>query len=193
MARVTVKSSDKVPFHLSRIPSRSKTSRRIPVEPPQQKLPLMLGPSAEAIEAFHAERISEAETVLMEASRMGRVGSLQLEAAIQSAHVQGRRSGARNDREVAMLYDALIRVAPTLGARVAHAVAVSNVEGPQSGLTRLDAIERCEDYQPYWSARAHVMAQLGRTDDARDAYERAAGLSEDEGARRWLMARRRAL
>ena len=65
-ARVTVKSSESVPSHLSRIPSLSKTSRLIAIEPPQQKLDLRLGPRAEAIEAFHAERISEANDGILE-------------------------------------------------------------------------------------------------------------------------------
>lgn len=134
-------------------------------------------------------RIAEAEALLAEAARMGRVGPLQLEAALQSAHVAARRTGARDDRAVALLYDALVRVAPTVGVRVAHAVAVAKTEGPARGLALLDAIA-ASDYQPYWSARAHLLAELGR--DASDAYERAIGLSEDDGVRRWLLAKRRA-
>jgi len=140
-------------------------------------------------------RIAEAEAILMEASRMGRIGPLQLEAAIQSAHLDARRSGSRDDRAVLMLYEALLRVAPTLGVRVAHAVALSNTEGPASGLDRLDAIASSisEDYQPYWSARAHLLERTGRREDARDAYDHAIGLAEEDGVRRWLLARRQAL
>src|SRR6187402_2968654 len=60
-ARVTAKSSESVPAHFSRISICSKTSRRIAVEPPQVKFDRVFGPSAEAIEAFQAERISEAK------------------------------------------------------------------------------------------------------------------------------------
>lgn len=135
-------------------------------------------------------RVAEAEAILFAAAKMGRIGPLQLEAAIQSAHVNARRSGTRDDRGIALLYDALLRLTPTLGVRVAHAIAVAKTEGPARGLALLDAISP-PDYQPYWSARAHLLAALGR--DARAAYDRAIGLAEDEGVRRWLFAKKSAL
>jgi len=140
-------------------------------------------------------RIAEAESKLKQAARLGRIGPLQLEAAIQSAHVDARRAGARDDRGIALLYDALMRLTPTLGVRVAHAVAFAHWEGAARGLHLLEAISpsTSRDYQPYWSARAHLLERLGRTADARDAYERAIGLAEDEGVRRWLLAKRRAV
>jgi predicted RNA polymerase sigma factor len=140
-------------------------------------------------------RIVEAEALLNEAVRMRRVGPLQLEAAIQSAHVNAHRSGVPDDPAVSLLYETLVRLTPTLGIRVAHAVALSKTGGPARGLELLDAIKSTapEDYQPYWSARAHLLERLDRLDGARDAYDRAAGLTEDDGVRRWLLAKRRAL
>ena len=140
-------------------------------------------------------RIAEAEALLMEAARMGRVGPLQVEAAIQSAHVDAGRSGAPDDRAVSQLYEVLVQMTPTLGVRVAHAVALSKTQGPALGLERLDAIESTatHDYQPYWSARAHLLERIGRRDDARNAYDRAIGLAEEDGVRRWLLAKRRPL
>lgn len=144
---------------------------------------------------WDADRIAEAEKILTEAARLRRIGPLQLEAAIQSAHVEGRRSGVHDDRAVALLYEALVQMAPTLGARVAHAVALARTEGPARGLERLDAIGSSSacDYQPYWCARAHLLERIGRLDDARDAYDRALGLAEEEGVRRWLLTKKRAL
>jgi len=140
-------------------------------------------------------RIAEAEAILTEAAHMGRVGPLQLEAAIQSAHLAARRTGSRDDRAVSLLYEALVQMAPTLGVRVAHAVALANTEGPARGLELLDAITSAmsDDYQPYWSARAHLLVRLGQQEDARAAYDRAAGLAEHDGVRRWLLAKQRAL
>ena len=142
---------------------------------------------------WDAERIAEAEALLNEAVRMGKIGPLQLEAAIQSAHVNARRSGEPADPAVALLYAALLRLTPTLGIRVAHAIALAKTEGASCGLELLDAISSTstQDYQPYWSARAHLLERLGRTDDARSAYDRAAGLTEDDGVRRWLLAKMR--
>src|SRR6478752_5308602 len=140
-------------------------------------------------------RIAEAELLLNEAVRLGRIGPLQLEAAIQSAHVNARRSGAPDDAAVSLLYETLVRLTPTLGIRVAHAVARAKTESPARGLELLDAIEgsATEDYQPYWSARAHLLALSGRLEDARHAYDRAIGLAEDDGVRRWLLAKKNAI
>ena len=151
--------------------------------------------SAQDPSRWDVQRIAEAEALLMEAARMRRIGPLQIEAAIQSAHVHGRRSGSPDDHGVALLYEALVRTTPTLGARVAHAVALAKTAGPASGLERLDAIASAsrDDYQPYWSARANLLEQIGRVEEAREAYERAAGLSDEEVVRRWLLAKQRAL
>lgn len=140
-------------------------------------------------------RIAEAESVLKEAARMGRIGQFQVEAAIQSAHVDARRLGTRDDRAIALLYEALVQLAPTLGVRIAHAIALSHTEGPARGLQLLDVVphSRSHDYQPYWSARAHLLGQLGQVGDACAAYERAMGLSEDESVRRWLLAKKKTL
>jgi RNA polymerase sigma-70 factor (ECF subfamily) len=140
-------------------------------------------------------RIAEAEALLAEAARIGRMGPLQLEAAIQSAHVDARRSGSPDDLALSLLYEVLVQMTPTLGVLVAHAVALSRTEGPACGLDRLDAIESTAqaDYQPYWSARAYLLDRLGRIDDAREAYDRAIGLAEEDGVRRWLLAKKRAL
>lgn len=140
--------------------------------------------------------LAEAEATLKEAARMRRLGPFQLEAAIQSAHVHARLTGSDDARAIALLYEGLVRLAPTLGARVAHAVARSRADGAQRGIELLDAIgppAARDTYQPYWSARAHVLEQLGRRQDARGAYNRAIGLTEDQDIRRFLMGKKRAL
>jgi RNA polymerase sigma-70 factor (ECF subfamily) len=139
--------------------------------------------------------LAEAEASLGDAARLGRVGPFQLEAAIQSAHVHSRLTGSDDGQAIAALYEGLITLAPTLGARVAHAVARARVDGAQRGIGLLDAIAppaARDGYQPYWSARAHLLEQLGRLEDARGAYDRAIGLSEDPHVRRFLLGKRRA-
>lgn len=144
---------------------------------------------------WDARRIDEAEALLQEAARMGRFGPMQLEAAIQSAHINARRSGSADDRAVALLYEALVQLTPTLGVRVARAVALSKTEGPARGLELLEELKSMapEDYQPYWAARAHLFERSERLNEAQAAYERAIGLTEDDGIRRWLLAKQRAL
>lgn len=63
--------------------------------------------------------------------------------------------------------------------------------GEAAALAALEDIApaRVADYQPWWATRAHVLARLGRSDDARQAYGRAIGLSQHEGQRGFLRAR----
>jgi RNA polymerase sigma-70 factor (ECF subfamily) len=140
--------------------------------------------------------LAEAEATLASAARLGRVGPFQLEAAIQSAHMHARLTGHDEVQAVAVLYDGLVQLAPTLGAMVAHAVARSRVDGAEGGLALLEAIEPAESkrtYQPYWSARAHLLGQLGRHRDACHDYDRAIGLSEAPEVRRFLADKKRAI
>jgi RNA polymerase sigma-70 factor (ECF subfamily) len=140
------------------------------------------------------QRLAEAEATLAEASRMEQIGPFQLEAAIQSAHVSARLTGSSNDQAVALLYEGLVLIAPTLGAQVARAIARSKTDGPARGLELLDAIGSAqvrEGYQPYWSARAHLLEQLARPEQARTAYARAVGLTEDAGIRHFLLEKSR--
>jgi len=135
--------------------------------------------------------IEEAEQVLTAASRAGQLGRFQLEAAIQSAHAR-RAAGERVDWEaITLLYDGLIRIAPTIGARVAHAAALAEERGAGAGLTALDAIRdgAIGTYQPAWALRAHLLSGLGRVEQPREAYARAIGLSEDAAVRKFLLAR----
>lgn len=141
--------------------------------------------SAQDPSRWDASKIAEAEALLRSASQLGRVGPFQLEAAIQSAHI----APVRDDRAIFLLYDALLQLSPTLGVRVAHAVAAAQCFGPTRGLALLDAIA-AEDYQPWWSARAHLLTLAGLP--AADAYQRAIGLAEDDGVRRWLAQQRSA-
>ena len=82
-------------------------------------------------------------------------------------------------------------VAPTLGARTAHAAAVGRVEGAAAGLAALDAItdDAVQRFQPAWAVRAHLLAEAGRKMDAVQAYERAISLTTDVRARRYLQSR----
>jgi RNA polymerase sigma-70 factor (ECF subfamily) len=79
---------------------------------------------------------------------------------------------------------------------VNRAVAVAEVRGAGAGLAALDAIaadRRLGDYQPYWAARAGLLAQSGDAAGADAAFERAIGLESDPAVRRFLARRRAAL
>ena len=136
--------------------------------------------------------IEEAEEVLAGAARLKAAGRFRLEAAIQSVHAQRVRTGETDWEAVTLLYEGLLRHAPTMGARVAHAAALGEARDAEAGLAALDAIppDEVATYQPYWALRGHVLKALGRAAEAGEAYERAIGLSEDPAVRAVLLGRR---
>lgn len=137
--------------------------------------------------------IEEAEAVLAAASKVMKPGRFQLEAAIQSVHAQRAVTGRTDWEAIAVLYEGLIRLAPTIGARVGHAAALAEARGAEAGLAALDALPpgAVITYQPYWALSAHVLTRLGRSGEAAKAYARAVGLSEDPAVRRFLAGQSR--
>ena len=146
--------------------------------------------------AWDAQLIEEAEALLLRASAMGRIGRYQLEAAVQSAHVVRRRSGSSDWAAIERLYDALSAITDSPVVAINRAIAVAETRGPATGLAALDALRddaRLAEYQPYWAARAGLLARVGDVDGADQAYQRAIGLESDPAVRRFLRQRRRAL
>ncbi len=136
--------------------------------------------------------IALGERYLRAAISLQRVGRFQLEAAIQSVHCARATTRSVDETALLKLHTALIAIAPTLGARVAHAATVGRARGASAGLTALDAIddETASRFQPAWATRAHLLAEAGRTDEARTAYDRAISLTADVAQRRYLEQRR---
>ncbi len=135
--------------------------------------------------------IEQADRLLREAGLMGRIGRFQLEAAIQSVHAQRARTGATDWESIALLYEGLVRIAPTVGARVGRAAAAAQARDPQTGWALLQQIpaEAGAGYQPYWALAAHLLDRMDRPDEARAARERAIGLCEDPAMRAFLLGR----
>jgi RNA polymerase sigma-70 factor (ECF subfamily) len=130
--------------------------------------------------------IAQGERLLARAHTHGRVGRFQLEAAIQSVHAGRARSGMTDTAALRTLYAGLVAIAPSLGARVALAVA-------DESLAELDTIEGANDFQPWWAARAHLLSHDGKADAAASAYDRAIALTTEPRVREYLLARRAAL
>ena len=139
------------------------------------------------------ELIEEAEALLLRASRLQRIGRFQFEAAIQSAHAARRLTGLTAWAEVVALYDALLARTESPVVALNRAVAVGELHGAAAGLAALDRVaadQRLADYQPYWAARATLLADTGDADAADAAYARAIGLEPDQAVRRFLQQRR---
>jgi RNA polymerase sigma-70 factor (ECF subfamily) len=136
--------------------------------------------------------MKEAESHLAEASRHGRAGRFQLEAAIQSVHAERARSGATEWAAIILFYEQLIRISPLLGTQTGYAAAIAEANGPEAGLAVLDAIDSpsLSDYQPYWAVRAHLLQRLGKTSESLEAFDRAIGLAEDPAVREFLLQKR---
>lgn len=142
------------------------------------------------------EMIGEADALLRRASALGRMGRYQLEGALQSAHVCRCRSGQANWAEVVQLYDALYALAGSPVIAINRAVAIAEMRGAGPALQALQEVAadaRVAGYQPYWAARAELLAQTGAHGEARGAYEIAIGLERDPAVRRFLQRRQSAL
>lgn len=134
--------------------------------------------------------IARAEQALARAWRLGAVGQYQLEAAIQSAHAASRLQNRDVSADIAIMYDRLVRIAPSAGAFVGYAAALTAGGRHEDAIDALDAVEAktAERYQPYWAVRARIMQNLGRKTDAQAALTRAIGLSRDPAVRAFLSA-----
>jgi RNA polymerase sigma-70 factor, ECF subfamily len=147
------------------------------------------------ISAWDDETITEAEELLLRASRYAVLGRFQIEAALQSAHVHRCRTGIPNWREIVKLYDLLFSLTGSPVVGVNRVLAIAEVEGPQVALTELDKIaadSRLAEYQPYWAVRAELLTKLKKGSEAREAYQLAIGLERDPAVRRFLQRRQEA-
>jgi RNA polymerase sigma-70 factor (ECF subfamily) len=153
------------------------------------------------VAAWDAGLIDQAEALLRRASALGVVGRFQLEAAVQSAHVVRRRTGRSDWSAIVRLYDALEALTGSPVVAINRAVAMAEAGGAKAGgakagLAQLDTLAddpRATAYQPYWAARAGLLARTGAVIEAADAYQRAIGMEADPAVRRFLQQRRLAL
>ena len=140
--------------------------------------------------------IGEAETLLRLASALGSIGRYQLEGALLSAHVYRRRTGHANWADIVRLYDALSALTGSPVVAVNRALAIAELRGARSALEAMPAVAadvRLAQYQPYWAARAELLAKTDAHGEARRAYEIAIGLERDPAVRRFLQRRQSAL
>lgn len=145
---------------------------------------------------WDAALIASATTHLVAASRLQRAGPFQIEAAIQLAHASRHRSGRTPWADIRVLYDRLLALQPTIGARIGHALASAYaLDDAAAGLALLEQVDakRREAHQGWWAARAHLLERAGSRGEAVAAYEKALALSVSPLLRATLTARQRAL
>ena len=120
--------------------------------------------------------------------RDGEPGAYQLQAAIGAVHTQAGRGTTTDWRQVVVLYDRLLAVAPTPVVALNRAVAVGEVAGPAAALALVDGLD-LTGYQAFHAVRADLLRRLDRLADAAGEYARAAGLAREEPQRAYLRAR----
>jgi RNA polymerase sigma-70 factor, ECF subfamily len=130
------------------------------------------------------------------ASGRARSGPYAIQAAIAALHAEAATPAATDWAEIVGLYDVLLRADASPVVELNRAVAVAMRDGPAAGLALVDAIlERGDlaDYRLAHAARADLCRRLGRTAEARAAYEQALALTKQEMDRRFLERRLAAL
>jgi predicted RNA polymerase sigma factor len=170
----------------------AEARRRARRSPDREYIPL----ADQDSELWDAQMIGEAEMLLRRASDLGSIGRYQLEAALQSAHVYRCRTGQANWAEVVQLYDALLVIAGSPVVAINRALALAELHDPSAGLAAMQEVAadaRLAQYQPYWAARAELLAKSGAHGEAHEAYEIAIGLERDPSVRRFLQQRQSAL
>ncbi len=140
--------------------------------------------------------IAEGGTLVERALGSRRFGPYTLQAAIAAVHAESPSAAATDWPQIVGLYDVLLRAEPSPVVELNRAVAVAMRDGPQAGLTLIDALlarGELADYCLAHSARADLCRRLGRTADARAAYQRAMALTQQEPERRFMERRLREL
>ena len=138
------------------------------------------------------EQIDEGLALVERALALRRFGPYTLQAAIAAVHAEARDSAATDWRQIAGLYDVLLRADPSPVVELNRAAAIAMRDGPEAGLTLIDAIlarGELADYHFAFSARADLCRRLGRTAEAIAAYERAMALTNQAPERRFLVRR----
>jgi len=138
----------------------------------------------------------EGSRLVDDALRSKRYGPYTLQAAIAGVHSRAATAARTDWGEIAALYDVLVHLAPSPVVSLNRAVALAMLDGPATGLAEIDRLMgggALDDYHLAHAARADLCRRLGRTDEARAAYQRALALARQEPERRFLQARLDAL
>jgi len=158
------------------------------------------GPRGEAVLLFDQDRarwdqllIRRGLTALARAELLsGALGPYTLQAAIAACHARARTPEDTDWERIVALYDALAQLTPSPVIELNRAVALSMADGPAAGLELVDQLTGEPSLRAYHllpSVRGDLLAKLGRTNEARAEFERAAGLTGNRRERELLLRR----
>jgi RNA polymerase sigma-70 factor, ECF subfamily len=141
---------------------------------------------------WNRAQIADGQAFVEQALASRRFGLYTLQAAIAAVHAEAARAADTDWPQIVGLYDVLLRIEPSPVVELNRAAAVAMRDGPAAGLALIDAIlvrGDLADYQPAHSARADLCRRIGRTEEARESYQRALALTRQEPERRFLERR----
>jgi RNA polymerase sigma factor (sigma-70 family) len=161
-----------------------------------------VGPTGEPVLLLDQDRTQwDASLVESGLAALGRAEALSrkrgpyaLQAAITACHARAKTAPETDWAEIVRLYADLFAIIPSPVVALNHAVATSMVDGPLAGLALLDDLASepaLENYPLLPSARAELLEKLGRFEEARREFERAASLTENTRRRERLLERAR--
>jgi RNA polymerase sigma-70 factor (ECF subfamily) len=141
---------------------------------------------------WNRPQIDEGVRLIECALRMRRPGPYQIQGAIAAVHAEASMAADTDWRQIAVLYEQLLRYERTPVIELNRAVAVSFAISPVEGLSLLEDIERAgalEQYAPFHLARADMLCRLGRNDEALECRARALPFAPNEQVRRFIEQR----
>ena len=133
--------------------------------------------------------IAEGQGIVRQCLLLNRPGPYQIQAAINAVHSDAPSARATDWRQILQLYDQLVSIAPSPVVALNRAVAAAEVEGPEAGLTIVNALS-LDTYYLFHAIRADLLQRLGRNAEAGLAYESAIERCENATERAFLQRRR---
>jgi RNA polymerase sigma-70 factor (ECF subfamily) len=138
--------------------------------------------------------IDEGHRLIRACLRWNQPDAYQIQAAIAAVHAEALTSNDTDWGQILALYDQLLAVRPNPIVALNRAIAIGELQGPESGLAALDAVDTTplNDYQPYHATLADLLSRAGRRPEAVVAYDHALALTTNSTELDFLKRQRRA-
>jgi len=140
--------------------------------------------------AWNRELIAEGHALVRERLATGQApGRYQILAAVNAVHTEARDIRDTDWAQIIALYNQLVRLDPSPIVRLNRAIAVAELDGPEVALAQVNALP-LDGYHAFHATRADLLRRLGRSDEARSAYDRAIELASNAAETAYLIRRR---
>jgi RNA polymerase sigma-70 factor (ECF subfamily) len=146
---------------------------------------------------WDAALIAEGQDLVRQCLRRNRPGPYQVQAAIQAVHSDARVDGRTDWTQIVVLYDQLLTLQPSPVVALNRAVAIAEVDGPDTGLALVEnlgaTVPSLSRLSVFHSIRADLLRRLDRPAEAASAYEASIALTDNEAEREFLVRSRSSL